>query len=366
MIDAPVKPRKAGPSTPPLSPLPPHKPGLARAKPKKPTVSDRETTPTLKPADEPPSSPRRGELLGYWTLAGQNGSQQENMHSVLARFNLSWKEWIKQLVQPQVALGLKKQMWHLPFGKLPGNRPMSFDSYIHAQQRRLIQGTGFVDAVRPLIDDGVSVLGYLGALAHGDMAELRDSPKAYMDDNWLWRYWRSIQPLRNAGCGIAFDAAASWPVTGPEWLQVASTQALGANCCVEGVEFVRRARDRDGNYFGDMPSFSGHLRRFPICANHQHFRANIQPMAENPTHPNVRHDDYRLYPSVTLMVDGHSAPTPPGLTGQARNTWNHEHYLEWAIPIVKQDLADGFNVALHISASYLKSPEIIALIADSI
>lgn len=296
--------------------------------------------------------PRTDQLLAYWTMGGQRRADQ--MHSALLRLDLGWREWVIQELQQDLDAGFRRVLIHLPFGKDTERDPfMSFDAYLHAQQRGLDQlWRGFARALRPVVDgkytDGerVQVICYLGSLKHDpDFVRLLDDPTRR--DNWLWRVWRSLQPVLDAGCEVAFDTAGTWKPDDPEYWLVGMMHAMGAGGWIEGTEygFV--------HVFGQPPvgplEFHGHLKHLPVVANHNHYWNNIADIEHGGRRPVLGHRWAQVEPGrpVVLLLNGHSAPrNPDGTKKPLAEIW--ETFPEWAPPMAQRDVAAGFSVAVSV------------------
>lgn len=281
-------------------------------------------------------APKLGNLLGYHTMASQ--SSDVPMHSTLGRLKMTWQEYVDAKIKPQMEWGLDAFCFHLPHGKqdLPG--PMAFDAYLLSRKSKLswAKARAFEKAIRPLTQSRVRVIVYVGSLDKGRMGFLRT--KLYSDDNWIGRFARSLRPYINAGCEIAFDAAAHWKVDGPEHTMVRTLQHLGTPVHIEGTELVLPPdSDKPGPW---APSFDGHLRDLPIIANHQQLHDNIIPKHD-------RWDRPELYPKITTLLDGHSAPRNSDGTKRELH-WIHEHAHEWAPPMLQQDLQAGYDCCMFM------------------
>ena len=96
---------------------------------------------------------------------------------------------------------MRRFQLHNPFGGL-ANEPMQLDQLLHAQEAGLLPvTTRFVEAWKPITDQGVEVIAYVGCGLHD--ADFRELPL----DQWLERAFRSVQPCLDAGMSIGLDAA---------------------------------------------------------------------------------------------------------------------------------------------------------------
>ena len=78
----------------------------------------------------------------------------------------------------------------------------------------------------------------MGSLRHQPtFAELRGEP--YGESLWIGRFHRSIQPVLDARCSLAFDAAAHWPPDGPEHHAAKMVRTLGTRVYIEGTAYPK-------------------------------------------------------------------------------------------------------------------------------
>ena len=112
-----------------------------------------------------------------------------------------WANFIRFQIQPQIDFGVRRFQLHNPFGDIAGEA-MQLDQYQHAQEAGLLPVVnGFVEAWRPITDQGIEVIGYVGCGMHDpdfDSLEM---------DAWLERAFASVQPMLDAGMSIGLDAA---------------------------------------------------------------------------------------------------------------------------------------------------------------
>ena len=100
---------------------------------------------------QPPPQPGTSKLISFIPLGGQIG--EANMHSYLARHNMTWLQFVQETLVPQMEWGVRRFMLHLPFGKDPTEAPMSFDSYLVAQELGLnVVWRGFVQTIRQVVE----------------------------------------------------------------------------------------------------------------------------------------------------------------------------------------------------------------------
>jgi hypothetical protein len=230
-------------------------------------------------------------------MAGQNAP----MHSVLVRRDLPWQGYVDAEVVPVLRQHkLKDVIFHMPFGTTDGW--FSFDSLIHAREAGLkIVYEGFTEAVSRITlgfySDGepVRVICYMGSITLDPaFRQLQTEPEA-----WTKRAMDSIQPIAEAGCGVAFDTAGPWPVEEPAHWFVGLLRRLGTEVFIEGTERVERPQNIPQGKW--VPRFGGHWRGFGVVARNQHFWDNIV----NSNHPDARWDNPSLYGEKLLLFTGH-------------------------------------------------------------
>ena len=315
--------------------------------------------PKLSPHRPPPTVPcPLDRVLAYWTMGGQNGQMVDQMHSSLIRLGIGWPEFVDDYIVPDLQSGYEGGvMIHLPFAKDSEADPlMSFDSYIHAQERRLeLIWRRFARAIRPVVrgkyTDGrpVRVVCYLGSLKD-DPDFVRLLEKRGRLDDWLRRVWRSTRVILDAGCEIAFDTAGTWSPDEPAYAFVMLIRNMGAGGWIEGTELVRRPADqpwrwREGgewHYWNpELIEFRGHWRGFNVTANHGHYWRNMTKTG----HPSSQWDSIEHYGEVILLLNGHSAPlNADGSKKPQQEIWDTAG--EWMPPMIQQDIAAGFLVAV--------------------
>ncbi len=289
---------------------------------------------------QPPPQPDRLKLISFIPLGGQIG--EANMHSFLALRNMTWLQFVQETLVPQMEWGVRRFMLHLPFGKDPTEAPMSFDSYLVAQELGLdVVWRGFVQTIRQVVEgqytDGepVEVICYLGTLRL-DPNFLQFKQQAY-PAGWISRFWQSIQPVLDAGCSLAFDTGATFPEDGPEYWAVGMVETLGTQVYIEGTALPAE--------------YAAHLGRFAWAANREHYWRNIADLAhggeQHEVSPWAQVDE--MSGEGILMISGHAAPPNPDGTpmtpSQARET-----YLEWAPDMARTDWSAGFSVAMDLWA----------------
>ncbi len=295
------------------------------------------------PVSQPPPHSDHSKLISFIALGAQNGTQQTNMHSSLARFNMTWPKFVQKTLVPQMEWGVRRFMLHLPFGKDPTEGPMSFDSYLLAQQRDLhVIWKGFVETIKQVVEghytdgDPVEVICYLGSLRL-DPTFIELKQQAYPAD-WIWRFWGSIQPVLDAGCSVAFDTGGTFPEDGPEYWAVGMVEALGTKVYIEGTALPAE--------------YAAHLGRFSWAANHEHYWRNIADVEHGGTRPVEGHiwaQADQFSGEGILMISGHAAPRNPNGTPMTPMQ-AHRTFLDWAPDMARRDWSAGFSVAMELRA----------------
>ena len=276
-------------------------------------------------------------LLAFHAMASQ--ARTVPMHSTLYRRDLSWPQYVDQMIQPQIDWGVKRFMFHLPFGKAEGPQPMSYDSLLEARERKLtLLYRGFERSMRALFRQGVEeIVCYLGALSlDREMIALKVGP--YKDDNWIDRFMKSMRPCINSGCSIAFDASGGdWEEEEPEHYAAKMLRALGTPVYIEGTSHPKeRAK---------------WLHSFDWAANHSHYWNNIADSEHGNKWP-PRETGYvsrwaqreEMDGRGILMINGHAAPRMPDGSKMPQAEIGRT-YHEWAPPMVAEDIAEDFDVA---------------------
>jgi len=280
----------------------------------------------------------KNQILSFYNMAPLADAQ--TMHHMFARRDMTWSEFVTNLLD-DLDWGVEGFLFHLPFGKdTQADHFMSFDSYLHAQERDLDfiwrEFQGFVGKLtrgRYSNRKPIRVICYLGSLFHDpDFSPLLESQ--YHRDDWLRRVFLTLRPVLAAGCEVALDTAGTWPKGHPATDIATLLKDLKAGGILEGTEHIRRPDDVDWRTWD--PEFSGHFRGFPITANHGHFWRNILPRKK---HPSSRWDDPALYGEKILMIGGHSAPDGKDMTT----------YHEWMPEMVAQNNKAGYVSAIHVS-----------------
>jgi len=281
--------------------------------------------------------PDASNLMAFHPMASM--ARTVPMHSTLYRKDLTWPQYIDQKIMPQIDWGLRRFMFHLPFGKNELESAMSFDSLLVARERRLTRlYRGFARSMRSLTRQGIEVICYVGALGlDRDMLQL--ITKRYSDDNWIDRFVRSIRPILNSGCSIAYDAAGGgWSEGGPEHHAAKMLRALGTKSYIEGTCHPQER--------------TAWLGSFDWTANHGHYWRNIADSEHGNTWP-PRKEGYvsrwaqreEMAGRGTLMISGHAQPLNPDGTPALPRQEMYDTYHLWAPPLVQKDIAEDFDVA---------------------
>lgn len=117
-----------------------------------------------------------------------------------------WHEFVKNQAQPYLDIGVQRFILHNPFGMLPDEH-MQLDQYFEAlEQPELYKLTqDFVQAWRPVTDQGVEVIAYVGSPRldpDSKRIEAEAGRAAGLD-----YAMRNMQPFLDANMSIALDAA---------------------------------------------------------------------------------------------------------------------------------------------------------------
>jgi hypothetical protein len=304
--------------------------------------------PDSRPPSEPQPKPCPTEMVAaLYTMGGL--ASADDMHSWLLRRRLTWEAFVREWLVPDLEWGARTVVLHQPFGRDTLADPlMSFDAYVHAQERGLTNlWSGFAEALRPIVrgeytgGEPVRLICYLGSLHYDpDFVQLLEDPRTR--DQWLRRAWMSTQAVLDAGGEIAFDTAGEWQPDAPGYGFVTIVKNMGAGGWIEGTEHERRPADvpwrwRDpetNEWVYWEPEFDGHWRGFDVVANHGHFWRNIM----NRTHQSGRFDDVAHYGEVLLMITAHA--TPQESTSQ--------QYPEWAPAMVRRNVEAGYLSGLMV------------------
>lgn len=113
-----------------------------------------------------------------------------------------WNRFLAQYVTPYTEQGIRRVQLHNPFGTINNSIEfMAFDQYLDASETIPGLASTFVDAIKPLTDDGIEVIAYVGS-------PLNDRDMDTMSEPEKWEYaQRALQPLFDAQTSIALDAA---------------------------------------------------------------------------------------------------------------------------------------------------------------
>lgn len=155
------------------------------------------------------------QLISYWGI----GSGSPQVYPRYVQFispTLSWKQFVEAYINPQRKLGVNRFLLYMPFGqeitlrtqvvnRIKFDTRLRFDQYQQALATGLTYITeGFVEAIRPLVDDGCQVIAYTGTPGGAPEIERRrwDRKKFLYD---------CLAPFRAANCDIAIDSACRSP-----------------------------------------------------------------------------------------------------------------------------------------------------------
>ncbi len=141
------------------------------------------------------------ELVSWWNFANPGAIQ----NGIKAN---SWTWFVNNYVQPQINWGVKRFILFEPFGDDSSIGPQRFDELIHTTEA----GNGwvddnFVEAWKPITDQGVEVIAYMGKLYEDpDFTALEGDQNA-----WDERFDASIAPVLASGMSIGLDASSGAP-----------------------------------------------------------------------------------------------------------------------------------------------------------
>lgn len=146
--------------------------------------------------------------------------------------NTGWPNWVEAKVIPDVMWGVRRVLLHMPFGR--GTGAYYIDTWQQCESlglKNVTSSRGFKAAFRPLMDEGVEVIAYVGQVKK--CARLERLKRARYVDNWLNAIIDAIRlPLDN-GMSIAIDASSSVERTDPEYLLMELLRQMGVRVYVE-------------------------------------------------------------------------------------------------------------------------------------
>jgi hypothetical protein len=120
---------------------------------------------------------------------------------------------------------------------------MQFDQYLEAQETAPWLVNGFVEKIKPLVESGVEVIGYIGSPdSYGPGSTNGDCEQQALLSNpseWWARAWSALQPFLDSGMSIAFDAAVGTDSSSYTYQLAEALRARGVRVYVESVPEAR-------------------------------------------------------------------------------------------------------------------------------
>ncbi len=155
-------------------------------------------------------------IISFWGIS--SGGNPDVRYTQFIESKTGWNGFVAKMLQPQIDLGIKRFLLHMPFGRETDVRWQTvngqtfdtfyrFDAYQLAVAAKLVWLTnGFPDAIKPLTDAGIQVIAYMGTLA--------GSPEFEVSSGIARRQWLDacLEPFENAGCDYAVDTACRAPI----------------------------------------------------------------------------------------------------------------------------------------------------------
>lgn len=132
-----------------------------------------------------------------------------------------WPGYVAKFIQPDIDWGCRRVLLHNPFSAIAG--AYQFDQYIDAENAGLLTVEKFVPTIAALVKQGIEVIAYLGT-KHDDPSFERLKAPGKSDD-YQRRDARSIRPILEAGCSLAFDHANDYA---PGSIELASMEYAAA------------------------------------------------------------------------------------------------------------------------------------------
>lgn len=225
-----------------------------------------------------------------------------------------WAGYVEQNVKPQITWGCQRFYLSNPFGALEPEL-MQFDQYLHAKAG--IEGVhpplpwlteGFVEAWKPITDQGVEVICYLGSM-QGDPDFDDATPAGKLD-----RFNRSIQPALQAGMAIGFDASVLYPDGSFYARAVELVKSTGVRVYVEARPGKVNVWTHDENvicinstWLKDDPALVPNTWAVPT----DQLTGEIVRIVDDRGTSWARHD-WQLPQTRQILRDGHTAAAPVG------------------------------------------------------
>lgn len=160
------------------------------------------------------------KLIAQWMIS--SGGDLINRQIQFVNDKTGWQGFVEYYVRPVLNQGIKRLWLHGPFGK-DGSRTLTFsdgakgvsdyrfDEYLESLKRGFDWDTDdFVDEIRPLTQNGIEVICYLGTLDGTYEFEGKDVKK------FLNHFTESLAPILDSGCSLSIDSSCrakegSWP-----------------------------------------------------------------------------------------------------------------------------------------------------------
>lgn len=141
------------------------------------------------------------QRLVHWEQIGGSTVNDAVRNVGWSMHQVGWQGYVDGRFAQLQQMGVKRIFLHNPFGILNSEPYFQFDQYIHAQEAGLTWLTeGFVEAWRPITQQGVEVIAYIGTMfSDPDFVGLSD-------DQFIDRVVRSLRPLIDAGMSVGLDS----------------------------------------------------------------------------------------------------------------------------------------------------------------
>lgn len=178
------------------------------------------------------------QLVGFYGV-GSGDAKLFPRRVQLVKPDTGWQGFVDTWIKPARDAGLRRFLLWMPFGQEVGENDgirtqtvngksfptrVRFDQYQQAERAGLTWlTTGFVEAIRPLVEDGCQVIAYCGTL--GGAPEYENATtvgqRIYLAE--------SLSVFLRAGCDLAFDSAVHSPPwhyvsTVADWLRQGGTR----------------------------------------------------------------------------------------------------------------------------------------------
>lgn len=157
-------------------------------------------------------NPKYDKIFSWFGLG--TGSDKRNRCMLFITPQLGWRGFVDKYIKPQIALGIRRFWLHTPMGSSgevrnypPINETnIRFDQWSEARVNRSLRwlSTGFPEAIRPLTDQGIQVVAYLGPLQGAPEFEGVAFTQKHL---FMDRVRTALLPFLAANCDIAIDTA---------------------------------------------------------------------------------------------------------------------------------------------------------------